>query len=214
LNTDTETINAILNKLLELINLWIQGASLNLLNQSTGITKITMYISIASTISSIILMIVTAWYAILTRKIVKNNESMVQQNIMPFLYISPPYKHTLGSDMVTFIVNVANIGRGPALDIEIESLPEGLWCYAITDMLQVKSDCGLGIKATTEEMERRIESIPGKHYDFSSFSISLKYKDMDGNSYLASWPKSEDSKCSQVVTTKLKPKKISKLFKD
>ena len=96
------------------------GASLNLQNQSNGISKIAMYGGIVSAISSIILMGVTAWYAVLTRRIVKSNESLVQQNIMPFLYISPPFRDTLGSDKVTFIVHISNIGRGPALDIEVE----------------------------------------------------------------------------------------------
>ena len=54
-NTDTETINAILAKLLELINLWVQGASLNLQNQSNSMSKISMYVGIASAISTVVL---------------------------------------------------------------------------------------------------------------------------------------------------------------
>ena len=203
MNTDTELINDIYNKLLELLNLWIQGANLDLSSQSNKMSEILMYGGIASAIASIILVAVTAWYAVLTRRIVASNESLVQQNIMPFLYIWPPSQGSSNLDTVYFDIKVSNIGRGPALYIELAELPEGIEAYSeISNMLEVESFMKIGFKTTSEEMNKTLRPVFGKYndlyneeigskYDFSKFYMILRYRDMSGTEYRVTWPQNE-----------------------
>lgn len=58
----------------------------------------------------------------------------------------------------------------------------------INAFIKVDSDMKLSFKTTTEEMTLNICPLPGGKYDFSQFHIILKYKDMEGNKYIAYWP--------------------------
>ena len=149
-------------------------------------SKITMYVGAASSISTVVLVIVTIWYAILTKRILKSNESLVKQNIMPLLYISPPIYHPRGGG-VTFMTQVSNIGRGPALDIELSGLPEELISPQIINFMKADSGKELYFNDITKEMALKIRPSGGQD-DFSQFHIILKYKDMEGNKYKVSWP--------------------------
>lgn len=196
MSLDTQTVNTILDKLLELVNLWIQGASLNLQNQSNGMTKMTMYGALASAIATIILAGITFWYAFLTKKIVESNEGLVQQNIMPFLYIKFSMT-TIDADGTPFFsFQVFNIGRGPALDIKLETLTEGFKRnMAMMQMLKIDSEFLLRIQPTTKEFAIKTNGI----YDLSHLHISLKYKDMGGYYYLVSWSESEGSQVQKLA---------------
>jgi len=142
---------------------------------------------------------ISTYYVILTYFILKSQNRLNAQNILPKLILDKTVKHfTTDEHWHFYSIPVRNIGNGPIINLSIKSVVKGMEIHDMKDFIKPNDEFDLYVKFTLDYTTKDKDE---NGYPKAIVKLSISYEDLSKKEY-----------CEKYTSTKYNPGAISRVW--